>query len=244
MSAVRRRLAFVRTAGPGRGLTVRSRAMLLGLMGLLVLAGCSDSAKDLASSDPQARVQTIRVLAAGGGDAAAERVASVARHEDTATATEAIVALGRMSSDRAVDALAEVAMKEERAALRQLAVTALSQHKTAKSVETFRQVVGHDPVPEVRAAAAMGLATQGGMDDVPLLVEAAGAETDLAATRSEVTAMGAILGVYFPNDPNDPPEVRQENLARTRDAADHLYKVRKGLLPQDMQCGNMPGGGR
>jgi HEAT repeat protein len=189
-------------------------------------------------------VRTIRTLAARGGDAAAESVASVARHEDTATASEAIVALGRMASDRAVAVLTEVATKEKRTALRQLAVTALTQHETVKSAETFRQVVRSDSAPEVRAAAAMGLASQGVMDDVPLLVEAAGVETDLVATRSEVTALGTLLGVSFPYDSNAPPEVRQESLARTRDAADHLYKVRKGLLPQDMKCLSDLGGGR
>jgi len=203
-------------------------------LGLLVLAGCSDPAKNLASSDPRARVQAIRALAASGGDAAAERVASVARHEDTATATEAIVALGRMSSVRSVDALAEVATKEERAELRQLAITALAQRPTAGAAETFRQVVRNDAAPEVRAAAAMGLASQGAMDDVTLLVEAAGVETDPAATRSEVTALGTLLGVRFPYDPNEPPEVRQERLARTLAVADHLYKVRKGLVPNDL----------
>ena len=223
---------------------MNSRTILPGLMGLLVLAGCSDPAKDLASSDAQVRVQAIHALAARGGDAAAERVASVARDKDTAMATEAIVALGRIQSDRAVDALTEVATKEERAALRHLAVTALAQHKTAKSAETFRQVVRNDSAPEVRAEAAMGLATQGGMDDIPLMVEVAGAETDLAATRSEVTAMGAILGVRFPYDPNEPPEVRQKSLDRTRDAADHLYKVKKGLLPEDRQCLSDRAGGR
>jgi len=213
---------------------MRSRDMLLGFLGLLVLAGCSEPAKDLASSDPQARVRAIRALAARGGDAAAESVASVARHEDAATASEAIVALGRMSSGRAVEVLTEVATKEERAALRRLAITALAQRPTAEAAETFRQVVRNDPAPEVRAEAAMGLASQGTMDDVPLLVEAAGAETDLAATRSEVTALGTLLGVYFPYDPNDPPEVRQKSLDRTRDAADHLYKVKKGLVPNDL----------
>lgn len=223
---------------------MNSRAILPGLLGLLILAGCSDPAKDLASSDAQARVQAIRALAARGGDAAAEDVASVARHEDTAAATEAIAALGRIQSDRAVEVLTEVATKEDRVALRQLAVTALAQHEAAKSVETFRQVVRSDSAPEVRATAAMSLAKQGGMDDVPLLVEVAGAETDLVATRSEVTAIGTLLGVRFPYDPNDTPEVRQESLARTRAEADRIYKVRKDLLPQDIKCQGDRGGGR
>ena len=210
---------------------MRSRAVWLMGLGLL-LAGCSDPGKELASSDSKARARAIHDLVAKGGDYAAEQLAPLARSEDAAAASQAITALGRVRSDRAVEALNDVAVQEQRAALRHLAVVSLSRQGGPKATDTLRRVIANDPAAPVRAEAAMGLAVVGSMDDVPLLVQVARAETDPVAAAGELTALGTLTGVEFVYDPNEPPEVRRKHIEEACDLAVRFYEMAKGLRPK------------
>jgi HEAT repeat protein len=217
----------------------RKKRVLKGVWGLsllLLMAGCSDPSKGLTSSDPQVRAQAIRELSASGADAAARQVASVARHEDDRTASQAILALGRMASPCAAEALKDVVTAERRVALRRLAAVSLTQRPEPLAAEALRRAVKTDTSPEVRAEAALGLARRGTVDDVYLLADAATSEPDSRAAHSEVTAVETLVGLRFPYDPAAPPEVRRECLERMRTFAIRAVEVRKGLRPPDMQC--------
>jgi len=179
----------------------------------LGLAGCggSDAAS---SSDAGRRVRAVHEAAAARDDEAVDRLAMMAKDEDLRVASEAALALGRLSSDRAVRALREVATAETRAEVRKWAAVGLGQCSEPLAAETLRQVLVSDPSPEVRGEAAMSLGRVGTADDVVLVARVAGAENDSQAARSEVTAMEKLTGVKFAYDPQAPDEARKAALNR------------------------------
>ena len=181
-------------------------------------------------------MKAIFAVAAAGGDSAAEQLAPVVKDPDAKVASEAIVALGRIPSARAVEILRTVVTSEPRAALRRWAAAGLAQHKDPKVVEVLRQAISHDPAPEVRAAAAAAIGRIGTLEDASYLADAALAENDQSVVRSEVTAAQSLMGVYFGYKPDAPPETRRAVLSRIREQAAHLIQVRKGLDKPDTTC--------
>lgn len=209
---------------------------------LLLAAGCSDSSKGLSSPDSGERARALRKMVAAGDDKAAAQVAPLVKHEDTRTASQAIEALGRMSSSRACDYLRDVMTSEQRPALRKAAAASLAQRREPRAAETLRQAVVGDPAPEVRGEAALALVRAGNVEDVNVLANAAVAEPDPQAARCQVTAMGAILGVRLPYDPAATPEARKANLERIRATAAQLAQEQKGRQPPDFRCKHTPSG--
>ena len=214
--------------------------MGLGLALLVLGTGCSDSSKSLSSSDPGERAAALRKMAAAGDDKAAEQVAPLIKHEDTRTATQAIETLGRMSSGRACEYLRDVMTSEQRPELRRAAVASLARRKEAQAAEAIRRAVARDPSPEVRSVAAMSLVRTGNVEDVNVLANAAVAEPDSKVVQSEVTAMGALMGVRFAYDPAATPEERKANLARIRAAAAELARAKKNDQPAGFSCKHTP----
>jgi HEAT repeat protein len=208
----------------------------LGSALILFSGGCSDSFPGLSSSDAGERARALQRLAAAGDEKAVEQVAALVKHGDTRTASQAIEALGRMSSARACDALRDVMTSERRPELRKWAAVSLAQRREPQAAETLRRAVGSDPAPEVRAEAALGLARVGNIDDVDVLANAAGAENDAHVAHCEVSALEALIGVRFPYDPNASPEARKAELERIRSTARNLAQTRKGRLPAELKC--------
>jgi HEAT repeat protein len=207
---------------------------VIGLAAMAVLAaGCSDKTGNLSSSDPKERAQALQAVTAAADEKAMEKIAALARHENVQTASAAVEALGRISSPKACETLRQVMTTEQRPEVRRVAVNSLSQRKEEQAVETLRETLVRDPAPEVRGEAAVGLAKAGSIDDVPVLVAAAGRETDPKATRSQVLAMEYLIGVKFPQpDPKMTPEQRREQLQRIRTTALRLAEARKNKIPQ------------
>jgi hypothetical protein len=78
----------------------------------------------------------------------------------------------------------------------------------------------------------VGLAKAGSIDEVPVLVAAAGRETDPRTTQYQVLAMEYLIGVQFPQfDPKMTPEQRREQLQRIRATALRLAEARKKNIP-------------
>ena len=150
------------------------RELLIGLAAAMLLgAGCKDSG-NLASSDPKEVAKAIQATASTGDERAVERIAPLASHTDTQMASEAVIALGRMSSPKAVAVLQQVAATDHRPEVRRVAVVSLAQQpQRPQAVETLRETLTRDQAPEVRTAAAMGLARSGTLDDVSVLAAAA-----------------------------------------------------------------------
>lgn len=211
-------------------------AVVVGCLAVLLAAGCSDSSNNLSSSDQAERMRAIFAVAARADDNAVEQLAPLVKDADIKVASEAIVALGRIRSDRAREVLQTVVTSEPRGDLRMWAATGLAQHKDPKVVEVLRRAVSRDPAPKVRAAAAAAVGRIGTVDDAPYLADAAMSENDQSVVRSEVTAIQSLVGVYFGYKPDAPPEARRAVLTRIRDQAAHLIRVRKGLDKPDTTC--------
>ena len=199
---------------------------------VLAAAGCAEKSGNLSSSDSKERAQALRAVTAAADEKAVEKIAELARHEDVRTATSAVAALGRISSARACETLRQVMATEQRPEVRRAAVIGLAQRKEEQAVETLRETLVRDPAPEVRGEAAVGLAKAGSIDDVPVLVAAAGRETDPRAAQYQVLAMAYLTGVQFPQpDPKMTPEQRREQLQRIRTTALRLAEARKKNIP-------------
>jgi HEAT repeat protein len=221
------------------------RKCAIGVIGLAVVAvlaaGCSDKSGNLSSPDPRERSRAIQAAASAAGDKAVEQIAPLVRHEDSQTASEAVMALGRMASPRACETLRQVMTTETRPAIRQTALTSLAQRAEPEAIEAIREALVRDPVPEVRGDAAVALARAGTINDVPVLAAAAGRETDPRATQSQVLAMEYLVGVRFPPpDPKMTPEQRREQLQRIRTTAMRLAEARKNKLPRGGVCKDTP----
>jgi HEAT repeat protein len=204
------------------------RRLAIGLAAAaLLVAGCKDEGT-LTSSDPKEVAKAIHAASSAGDDRAVERIAPLASHADTQTASEAVLALGRMSSPKALAVLQQVAATDYRPEVRRVAVVSLAQRKEPQAAEALRETLTRDQAPEVRTAAAMGLARAGTVDDVSALATAVGRETNPKVAQAEVLAMGGLLGVRFPlPDPKMAPEQRRAQLQRIRKTAMELAEAKK-----------------
>jgi HEAT repeat protein len=209
------------------------RRLVIGLaaVAMLVGAGCSGSGSGpLSSSDPK---EVVKQAAASAGDErAVERVAPLVRDQDAQTAAAAIVALSRMPSPKACETLRQVVATDQRPEVRRAAVAGLAQRTEPAAAEALRDTLTRDQAAEVREEAAQGLARVGTIDDVSVLANAAGRETNPKVAQSEVQVMGRLLGVKFPPpDPKQSPEQRKEHLQRARTTAVRLAEMRKNGIP-------------
>jgi HEAT repeat protein len=184
-----------------------------------VAAGCSDSADQLHSADPAARIEAIRSLAQQGTDAAADEIARTAAQADEATAGEAVRGLGRIETQRALGALVAVAESDARPRVRTEAAVQLGYRRDARAAEALGGVLRADRDARVRAAAAASLGKLGRLQDVELLVQAAETDPDVAVQCAAVRALERVVRLGFLYDPTAPAEERQQALARVRSRA-------------------------
>ena len=213
-----------------------THAICLMSLTCLALSGCSEPQDGGSSTDPARGVRAIHEAAAADNDRAAQQVAKAVQDNDTATAREAVAALGRMSTPAAVEALGRIATSEPRAEMRQLGVAALAGRGEPRAAEVLRQVLRSDSSPEVRGEAAAGLARVGSLDDVDPLVSAATTETDPLAIRREIAAIERFVGVKFRYDPAAPPEEQQRVLEAVRTFASRLAHDIKTGQPRGPSC--------
>jgi len=209
----------LRTSSIGLGFVPLAAACLLG--------GCADTSGDLDSSDPVSRLEAVQQLAARG-DAAVERLAQGAGHEDPMTARAAVRALGGIRSRSATDALARTARSEPRPAMRLEATIELGYRRDAEAAAALRRVLTQDAAPEVRGAAATALGRVGLPGDMAVLLDEAERATDARFQNRAVGAVGRILGVQFFFDSAAPLPQRLERLAAIRRTAERMVRWAEG----------------
>ena len=212
------------------------RGVCLGMVAGLALAGCSDSP----TPESPDRLRAVRETVAAGDDKAAEQVGAMVRDPDRRVASQAIVMLGRMPSGRASEILKDVLATEQRPELRKWAAVSLGQRRDPQAADGLRRAVSRDRDADVRSQAALSLGRAGTVDDVAVLAQVAGAESDPQAIRAQVTAMESLIGVRFPYDAKASPQVRREQLERVRREAVRLMQIRKGQSPPDFKDATLP----
>jgi len=181
--------------------------------------GCRDPAEGLQSSDAQERREALTALAKEDTEGAVRQVVEMVAHEDMTTARDAVWALGRMSNQRAAEAVSKVALGDARPGVRKEAAAALGRRPAEASVRTLRRMVQSDQSSEVRAEAAASLGNVGSTADVDLLVqvvESADTPETLAVQSRAIGAVERLVGLNFYYDAKAPPGERQKALARMR----------------------------
>lgn len=207
-------------------------ALALAGAGLLCLwvAGCSDPAKDVKSSDPKTQMRALSELAKRGDEKAIELISEVVKDTDQQVAVEAVRNLGSIRRPPAVAALKTVATTDQRDAVRVVAVAQLGMVGGEEAKGVLRQAARVDPDPRVREEAAMGFVLQRSLEDIPLLVEIAETEQDPVVQTRAVRAIEAILCVTFKYDPGAPLAERKKALARVRLGAINIAADQQATL--------------
>jgi HEAT repeat protein len=183
------------------------------------LAGCSDPADKISSSNPSDVIKALQAMALRGRDTDVDLIAETVGHKDELVAREAVQCLGTVGQPKADEALLKTASAEPRPAIREEAVLQLSKRSTPESLELLRKTLQRDPDPRVRSAAATALDRLNSRRDVKLLIDAALKEEDPATQAREVAAVEHLCGLRFGFDANASPDQKQKALDRMCAAA-------------------------
>jgi hypothetical protein len=187
-------------------------AMTMGAM-MIFLAGCSDPASKLTSSNPDEVIAAIRAIAQRGHEGDVGLLVDVTANPDELIAKEAARGIGGIDRPEAADALRSIAKgerNETRETIRAEAVLQLNRHPDEKTAELLRKIVEVDPGPTVRTAAVAGLETLAvsyrGRDnmavhkDLARLVKVAQDDGDVAVQSRAVKAIESLVNLKFKFD--------------------------------------------
>ncbi len=131
------------------------------------LAGCSDPAGKLNSSNPDEVIAAIRAVAQRGSETDVDLLADMTANKEEFFAKEAVRGIGSIQRPKAVEALRRVATVETRGSIRAEAVLQLARQPDAETAELLRKIALNDPDPPVRSAAIGGSRVRRGENDHP-----------------------------------------------------------------------------
>ena len=152
----------------------------------------------------------IEKLADNGDQAGLAEEASV---KDVKVACRAVRAMGRVGR-KALPGI-RVAIKDERPAVREVAVLAVSQAGDEKEMPTLSAIVAKDKSPAVRAAAALSLGRMRAYTEMDTLLNAM-ADDDENVRRRANAAIEKIIGAGVTFKASAPPEKRRQDIALLR----------------------------
>ena len=197
----------------------------LGLVGLGLAAGCSDPESKIQSADAKTRIEGIKELAKRQTDQAVQKIAEGVNDRDETVACEVVRALATIQRPAARKVLRDVATTDKRAVVRQVAVSQYGAFQ--ESLGTLRDTARLDEDPAVRREAVDGFVRQRSLADVPLLVEIAETEQDLAVQARAVNAIERLVGIQYGFDPKAPLAARKKALERIRSQAIRMAAARE-----------------
>ena len=208
--------------GASAGRTARRSAVPALLFSAIALFGCGGRAPELDADRREERLEAVRQLPDSAGGAG--RAAEAARHEDVATAREAVRRLGRMSAPAAREALRRLASDEARSPVREEAIVMLARHRDAALGTLFVERLGADPAPAVRAAAAAAIGRADYWDGLDALI-AALEDEDAAVRRAANAGLWRLCRLDFGFRPEATPQERAQVVARLRAIRDDLAQI-------------------
>ncbi len=174
----------------------------------------------------------IEKLANNGDQAALEAEASV---KDVTEACRAVRAMGRVGP-RALSGI-RLALKDERPAVRQVAVIAVSQAGSETETPVVSTIVIKDKSPAVRAAAALSLGRMRAYKETETLLDAM-ADEDEDVRRRANAAVEKIIGAGVSFKASAPEEARRRRIAELRALwnqmkarTEQFYQMRKQRKP-------------
>ena len=180
----------------------------------------------------EARAQSVAKVAASDSPAAPVILARAATGEsDPSVRSVAAATLGHRQSPEGRTA-AEACLKDSDTGVRVAGSYSLSRYADDAAVVRLRDAATTDPEPRVRAAALAGLtvaANPNGLIEAVALIECGHRETEIAAAKTLVKA----LGIQFPVERENEPRwrhlveiIKSANVVQAAEAGSHRTLVR------------------
>jgi hypothetical protein len=194
------------------------------------LAGCSDPAGKLTSSDPDEVINAIRAVAQRGNQGDVELLVNVVANPDERVAREAVIGIGTIKQPESADALRSITRGErgeKRDGIRTEAMMQVAHQPDEKTAVLLREIVKIDPSPSVRIAAIGGIENLKSFQDLPLLVEVTRKDGDLAVQSRSVKAIERLVHVRFGFDRARSSEERQAAINQMATMVLQLVENRK-----------------
>jgi aminopeptidase N len=140
------------------------------------------------------RVTSIRSLSQIGGSAAQAQIKAAAANEQPWVRAVAVQLMGGFKDDASIgDALAKTFCEDKALRVRNAALNALAQLKSANAYEVMTQAVAVDSVDDaIRATALRGLGQSGNDNAVPLLLEWAALGKPINVRRAAIASLGRL----------------------------------------------------